>query len=113
MSHNLLFSSLVLSAVWICFWVSTVKAVSCPSIRFPVCWDHTEQSSSSDTATAQLGQTSPRAESTCREGPRFTQQAPVKSRKKDQAANKISAVGCAYPAKRAYFVWEGEVLEVA
>ena len=36
-----------------------------------------------------------------------------KVQKKDQAVNKISTVGCAYPGKRAYLVWEGEVLEVA
>lgn len=36
-----------------------------------------------------------------------------KVQKKDQAANKISTVGCSYPAKRAHLVWEGEVLEVA
>lgn len=36
-----------------------------------------------------------------------------KVQKKDQVANKISSLGFAYPAKRAYLVWEGEVLQVA
>ena len=36
-----------------------------------------------------------------------------KVQKKDRAVNKISTVGCTYPATRAHLVWEGEVLEVA
>jgi len=67
-----------------------VKALRCLSICVLVSWEHAALrphreelfGDTSDTATAQLGQTSPRAESTCSKGPRFTQKMPVKSRKK-------------------------------
>lgn len=75
-----------------------MKALGCPSIRFPVSWEHAAlrphraelSGGTSDRATAQLGQTSPTAEGTSREGPRFTQQMPIKSRKKIKQRIKLA-----------------------
>lgn len=75
LSHNLLFflsSSLCSLDSLLGFCCENLEL----SIRFPVSWEHAALrphraelfGDTSDTATAQLGQTSPRAESTCREG---------------------------------------------